>query len=367
MTIHVVVGPPCSGKSTFVQTNAPAGTPRWDFDHVASTVAGTETGHDIPQPVRDIVLALRRGLMGYVLDAETVVEDIWIIHASPSPNTIQRLAAAGAEFQLLDPGLEECLARAQRENRPAFTEAAIRAWYDNPPELPEEKGTPMPPNIKSFHVKADTLDDAGTFTGYASVFDTVDSYGDVVRKGAFVDTLSEWKSSGRTLPVLYGHDFVDPFSNIGGVTEAVEDDHGLKITAQLDMDNPKAAQVHRLMKEGRLAEMSFAYYVRDAAWATVDEVEVYELKDLKLLEVSVVPIGANPNTSIVDVKSARRMLSTAAKQADGPEREALSAALKALTTPEVPVKGDGETETENTHGRTNALRAHLALLSEGHY
>lgn len=372
MTIHVVVGPPCSGKSTFVETNAPAGTPRWDFDHVASTVAGTETDHDIPQPVRQIVLAMRRGLMGYVLDAETDVEDLWLIHASPSPTTIQALAAQGAEFHLLDPGMEECLARAQRENRPDFTAEAIRAWYDNPPEIPDEKEGPMKTNVKAFQVKADELTDAGQFTGYASVFDTVDSYGDVVRKGAFAETLQEWKDGGRTLPVLYGHDFRDPFSNIGGVTAAEEDDHGLKITAQLDVeDNPKAKQVHRLLKEGRLAEMSFAYFVREAAWATEDEEEVFELRNLKLLEVSVVPIGANPDTTIVDVKAARDVLSTAVKQADDEDRAVLSAALKALEVDDVKDNNDDGGDVtppkkKTAPGRVNALRASLALLQEGH-
>lgn len=356
MTIHVVVGPPCSGKSTFVQTNAPEGAPRWDFDHVASTVAGMATSHDIPAPVRELVLAMRRGLMGYVLDAETQIEELWIIHASPSPTTIQRLAAIGAVFHLLDPGMEECLARAQRENRPEFTEDAIRAWYDNPPELPEEKGEDMKNLVKSFGVKAEAFnEETGEFTGYASVFDVVDSYGDVVRKGAFTETLKEWAESSRTIPVLYGHDFRDPFSNIGGVTSAVEDDHGLKITARLDMDNPKAAQVHRLLKEGRLSEMSFAYYVREAAWDTVDEQEVYELRDLKLLEVSVVPIGANPATSITDVKA---FLSTAVKQADGTERDALAAALEALDT-----KSDEDDNPNHpASGRANAIRAHIAFM-----
>ncbi|MCW1013253.1 HK97 family phage prohead protease, partial [Streptococcus anginosus] len=71
--------------------------------------------------------------------------------------------------------------------------------------------------------------------------------------------------SGNNIPLLYGHDFADPFSNIGVVTSAVEDDHGLKIEAVLDLDNEKAAQVHRLIKERRLSQMSFAFRVLDAA------------------------------------------------------------------------------------------------------
>lgn len=365
MTIHVIMGPPCSGKSTFVQTNAPPGVPRFDFDLIVSTVAGEDVKHATPPAVMDPVLAMRRGLMGWLLDAETTVDELWLINTRPSDNTLAALAGAGAEFHVLDPGMDECIARAEREGRPPGTVDRIRDWYNSPPVPPGEKGGHVPPKLKSFQIKADSLDEAtGQFIGYASVFDVMDSYGDVVRKGAFTDTLAEWKDSGRTMPVLYGHDFADPFSNVGGVTEAVEDDHGLKITASLDLDNPKAAQVYRLLKEGRLSEMSFAYHVREGAWGEMDGQEVYELKALKLLEVSVVPIGANPDTSIVDVKSARALLSTAAKQADGPEREALTAALKALDTPGSSIE-DAEESHNITPGRANAIRAQLAFLPEG--
>lgn len=373
MTIHVVVGPPCSGKSTFVQTNAPAGTPRWDFDHVASTVAGAETSHDIPQPVRELVLAMRRGLMGYVLDAETEVEELWIIHASPSPNMIQRLAAIGAEFHLLDPGIEECLARAQRENRPDFTEDAIRAWYDNPPEIPGEKGEPTV-KTKAIRVQVKAGEDdelpAGQITAYASVFDTVDSYGDVVRKGAFTDTLAEWKDSGNTLPLLYGHDMRDPFSNIGGVTTASEDDHGLKITADFDLDNPTAAQVYKLVKEKRLSQMSFAFSILEASWAEQDGQEVYELRKLKLHEVSVVPIGANPDTEILDVKKpaedlARALVNALERAAPGSRQKAEPDKPPAATDDHT-TSEDDPSEVSHSQGQKKSLTARLMLLERTH-
>lgn len=359
MTIHVVVGPPCGGKSSYVREHADPGTPRFDHDAIASTVAGVDLGHDVPSGVAKITTAMRRGMIGYLLDPETPTPTVWLIWSWPPQKLLETFAEMGAEFHLVDPGIDECIARAMRDNRPEGTIDRIKQWYADPPALPdteEEKGEDMKNLVKSFEVKADSLnEETGEFTGYASVFDVVDSYGDVVRKGAFAETLKEWAENGRTLPVLYGHDFRDPFSNIGGVTSAVEDDHGLKITARLDMDNPKAAQVHRLLKEGRLSEMSFAYYVREAAWVTEDEKEVYELRDLKLLEVSVVPIGANPATSITDVKA---FLSTAVKQADGSERDALAAALEALDT-----KSDEDDNPNHpASGRANALRAHIAFM-----
>lgn len=57
--------------------------------------------------------------------------------------------------------------------------------------------------------------DEGEILAYASIFGNVDSYGDVVVKGAFERTLEQWKSSGDYIPLLWGHDMDDPMSNIG--------------------------------------------------------------------------------------------------------------------------------------------------------
>lgn len=350
MTIHLVIGPPCSGKSAFVATNAPVGTPRFDFDLVASTVNGADIKHDSPPAVMEAVLAMRRGLFGWVLDAETDVGDVWIINAYPSENTMHRFAAMGAVFHVLDPGIDECLARAERDNRPAGTEARIRAWYNNPPEIPEEKGG-SPVKLKNFAADLKAAPDESGGTGrivaYASVFDNVDSYGDVMRHGAFADTLKEWKDSGKTIPLLYGHNFADPFMNIGGVVEANEDDRGLKITADLDLDNPTAAQVHRLVKAGRLSEMSFAFNYRDAGEATVDGQQVFEVRSVELFEVSIVPIGANRETEILEAKAA----------------QAIAAAMKNQPEP-VPLEmapENGQLNTKRT-ARENTLRAVLSIL-----
>lgn len=374
MTIHVVVGPPASGKSTFVETNAPPGVPRFDFDRVADTVAGDQVKHNAPQGVLDTVLAMRRGLMGWALDAETSVDELWLINARPSDSTIQRFAAAGAEFHLCDPGVDECIARAEREGRPDHTIDRIRSWYDDPPDLPGEKGgETMRVKDMTVQVKADDgTDGDGEFSAYASVFDNIDSYGDVIRKGAFAKTLEDWESSGNTMPLLYGHNFSDPFSNIGAVTKAEEDDHGLKISAKIDLDNPTGAQVYRLLKEKRLSQMSFAFDVKEGGMAEVEGEPVYELRELTLYECSVVPIGANQETEILAVKAMARYLDAAGKEAVDQLRQALSPPgdSKHDTDPETPedTKSPGSSHAPDSDestaktGRARWLQAELDLL-----
>lgn len=300
MTVHVVLGAPFSGKTTLVEASCPPGVPRFDFDQVAGVVGGG----DAPDGVRDVVAAMRRGLIGWLTDPETrPATDVWLVSGWLSGQVVARLDAVGAVFHVCDPGKGECVARAQRAGASEQVLQAIDVWYGNPPVVPGgEKGGGVEVLEKTF--EGEPLVEAPGFVGYASVFGNVDSYGDVTVKGAFEATLKEWAAKGRAIPVLYGHDFADPFSNIGVVTDAVEDEKGLRVTASLDVDsNPKAAQVYRLLKEKRLSEMSFAFRVRKSQEGELDGKSVNFLRDVELFEVSVVPIGANREAGVVEVRA----------------------------------------------------------------
>lgn len=212
----------------------------------------------------------------------------------------------------------------------------------------------MSTRIKDFAVQikagpADSLAE-GEFTAYASVFGNKDSYGDVVMPGAFTDTLAEWKDSGNVIPLLFGHNMSDPDYNIGAVLEAKEDDHGLLVKAQLDLESPKAAQVYRLLKGRRLSQMSFAYDVQEGGWATREKAgggdpeEYFELRKLKLYEVSTVPIGANQETEILAVKAAQSALRLDGETLTEDSKSEILKAIKAL--------GDllnGGQETKTSH------------------
>jgi HK97 family phage prohead protease len=86
----------------------------------------------------------------------------------------------------------------------------------------------------------------------------------------------------------------DPDYNIGHVMKAVEDDHGLLVTAQLDLENPKAMQTYRMLKGRRINQMSFAYDVLDGSGTRSRDAPretSTSCAKLKLYEVSVVPSG----------------------------------------------------------------------------
>ena len=144
----------------------------------------------------------------------------------------------------------------------------------------------------------------GQFVAYASVFGNIDSYGDIMVRGAFANTLDQWQKSGNPIPLLFGHEMSDPDYNIGYVMDATEDAVGLRVTCQLDLENPKAKQVYRLIKGRRVDQMSFAYdVIKSTENYGPGEAEVNEILEVKLYEVSVVTVGANQLTEIVAVKN----------------------------------------------------------------
>ena len=134
---------------------------------------------------------------------------------------------------------------------------------------------------------------AGTFTGYASIFDVVDSYGDSVAKGAFKKTLRE---SG-SFPMLWSHNTDTPI----GVIKGVEDEKGLAVEGSLNLEVQRAAEIRSLMKQGAIKGLSIGYQTMKEG---VDrEAGTRLLKEIKLWEVSPCVFQACPKATISDVKS----------------------------------------------------------------
>lgn len=153
---------------------------------------------------------------------------------------------------------------------------------------------------KSFELKEG---ENGVVEGYASTWTkTPDSYGDIVIKGAFTDTLKKRKATGHPFPLCFNHDF-DQI--IGAVFEAEEDDYGLKIKASF-LNTPAAQEKRELVKEGIVWQFSFAYSVLGSEATTEEEKRqgiFHKLTKLDLYEVSLVPVPANQTAVVTDIKN----------------------------------------------------------------
>ncbi|MFE2600116.1 HK97 family phage prohead protease [Streptomyces sp. NPDC059396] len=149
----------------------------------------------------------------------------------------------------------------------------------------------------------------GQFVALVSVFDNEDSMGDVVRPGAFTETLAQWAAKGDPIPVIWAHKWGDPFAHIGTVVKAVETLEGLEVTGQIDDlgENETADQVYRLLKGRRVTQFSFAYDETESAWVKDTEHRwggYWELRRLKLFEVGPCLVGANQETELLAAKAA---------------------------------------------------------------
>jgi len=143
------------------------------------------------------------------------------------------------------------------------------------------------------------LGEDGVITGYGAVFGNRDSYGDVILPGAFKRSLADHKRNKSRPKMFWQH---DPYQPIGSWTEVGEDDKGLLVTGQLNMDVQRGREAYALLKAGDIDGLSIGYRVIKAS---EDETEkVMLLKELTLVEVSVVSQPANPLAMVSAVKAA---------------------------------------------------------------
>lgn len=149
----------------------------------------------------------------------------------------------------------------------------------------------------------------GTFEGYGAVFGNVDSYGDVMQKGSFKDTLKDWKKLKRLPPMLVQHGgwmMTDSDAlPIGKWEEMDEDDTGLKVKGRLiNLDTERGKQIYGAMQEGVLDGMSIGYRAKEFVLGTKPEEPRRILKKVDLVELSVVTFPANGAARVSAVKSA---------------------------------------------------------------
>lgn len=223
---------------------------------------------------------------------------------------------------------------------------------------------------KSFELKEG---ENGVVEGYASTWTkTPDSYGDIVIKGAFTDTLKKRKASGHPFPLCFNHDF-DQI--IGAVFEAYEDDYGLKIRASF-LNTPAAQEKRELVKEGIVWQFSFAYSVLGSEAPTEEEKKQgiwQKLTKLDLYEVSLVPVPANQTAVVTDIKNDDNIEEKAGKRNSAKDealiRDAISALQALLDTAddqgEDELKANGAPEEQKaSNPEKDALLTYIKSMEE---
>jgi HK97 family phage prohead protease len=171
------------------------------------------------------------------------------------------------------------------------------------------------PETKDFNFQLESMDEGlGTFSGYASTWDEVDSYGDQVVKGAFKKSLKEKKAG---LPMLWSHQVNEPIGLIFGE----EDERGLAVRGQFNLEDPLALRIRSHMKQGSVTGLSIGFQT------VVEELDkatsVRKLKEIKLWEISPVVFPACLTARVSEVKGDLEVEAIEDKDlaiAEGPEK-----------------------------------------------
>ena len=143
-----------------------------------------------------------------------------------------------------------------------------------------------------------TLDDineeVGTFTGFASVFDVVDTYNEVVLRGAFRKTLRE--NDGK-FPLTWFHNIREPL----GIIHAKEKKLGLHVEGELNLDVQSAREKRSLMKQDVITGLSIGFRTMQDEWDS----DIRKLKECKLFEIALITrnFQACPGAAVESVKS----------------------------------------------------------------
>lgn len=145
----------------------------------------------------------------------------------------------------------------------------------------------------NFEIKG--VEEDGTFTGYASVFNVIDSQNDAILKGAFEKTIKKRKGD---IKMLWQHKVDEP---IGNFIYLREDSHGLLVKGKLMLDVQRAKEAYALLQSGVINGMSIGYAVLEADYN--DEIGVRLIVEVDLFEVSLVTFPANEDAVITSVKN----------------------------------------------------------------
>jgi HK97 family phage prohead protease len=146
-----------------------------------------------------------------------------------------------------------------------------------------------------------SVKDDGTFEGYGSVFNVIDSYHEIVLPGAFQESIAQHKTSGTSPALLWQHDSSSP---IGVWASMEEDDHGLKMTGQLALGTQQGREAYELLKMGAVRGLSIGFSVAKDGESYDEHHGVWNLSKINLWETSIVTFPANQSAQVTAVRAA---------------------------------------------------------------
>jgi HK97 family phage prohead protease len=152
-------------------------------------------------------------------------------------------------------------------------------------------------------MSAIAIDADGRFSGYASVFNQLDSGGDIVLPGAFRKSLA--RRRGR-IRLLFQHDPKEP---VGTWDSLEEDSHGLFVRGRLVPGVPRSDALRRLIETKALDGLSIGFRTVKASRRDGNRL----LHEIDLYEVSIVTFPMMEDARIASPLSAGAAIAAATR------------------------------------------------------
>jgi HK97 family phage prohead protease len=152
---------------------------------------------------------------------------------------------------------------------------------------------------KDFTLKVKALDDSGTFTGLASTYGgPPDLQGDIIEPGAYKQAIA---SQGNGYPLLWSHQQSEPL----GLVKVSDSAQGLVVNGSMVMADPAAQRAYAHLKAGSIRGLSVGFSLPPESSRKVSYGPdgTRTIREIKLWEVSLCAIPANPAAQVTSVKS----------------------------------------------------------------
>lgn len=159
------------------------------------------------------------------------------------------------------------------------------------------------------------VDENFKIAGYAATFNqeaTGLNFREMIAPGAFSRSLS----TDNPVFLLVNHDTdqLPLASTQSGTLRLAEDDHGLRMEADLDMKNPRAAELASAIERGDVNKMSFAFSVgpdgqtKENGLRTLTDLDLYEVSAVTWPAYNSTSLGARSADEVADLELAKRKL-----------------------------------------------------------
>ncbi len=277
MKTTVVWGPPASGKSTYIDTNAGENSVVYDFDRIMRALSNKPM-YQRNENLIGYVAELRTWLVEKLKEDDTI-DEAWFSATWVNDDFKKIFEDLHPEYHMIDIPYEECISRLEMDDQRATMQEEMKKvidkWYDT---YGKRSGV-MEAERRFLQVEMRAASDENIIEGTPIVYDKETDLGwfrEMVAKGAATEALTR---SDEFL--LFNHDSNQPLARRkNGTLTVTEDEKGVHIRADLSKSN-LGPGLYKDIKAGLIDKMSFAFTVEEESWVTPENPKDLDLRIIR--------------------------------------------------------------------------------------